>query len=161
MQKITPFLWFDSQAEEAAAFYVSIFKNSRILGNTRFDDVPEGPTEIVTVVRFELEGQAFTALNGGPMFQFTPAISFYVACETQAEVDYYWERLLEGGQPEQCGWLRDKFGVSWQIIPTALEALLLDPEPDKAKRVMDAMLKMEKIDITTLERACKGQRPQR
>lgn len=147
MKKITPFLWFDNQAEEAMNFYVSIFKNSKILS------ISPGPNGTVFTVTFELDGQEFTALNGGPEFKFTEAISFFVNCETQAEVDELWEKLLAGGEESQCGWLKDKFGLSWQIVPTALGELLGDPNPVKSQRVMQAMLKMKKIEIAGLMRA--------
>jgi len=155
MQKITPFLWFDTQAEEAANFYTSIFKNSRIVDVMRNGEVsPAGAAGSVLTVSFELEGQAFTALNGGPMFNFTPAISLFVSCESQAEVDELWDKLLAGGgEPEQCGWLKDRYGVSWQVIPTVLLDYLQDEDPGKAKRAMDAMLGMQKIDIPALEAA--------
>ena len=151
MKKITPFLWFDTQAEAAMNFYVSIFKNSKV-GN-----VSRGPDGKVFTVSFELDGQEFMALNAGPQFKFNEAISFFVNCATQAEVDYYWEKLTaDGGEESMCGWLKDKYGLSWQIIPTALGELLADQEPVKAKRVMEAMLKMNKIDITGLKRAYEG-----
>jgi predicted 3-demethylubiquinone-9 3-methyltransferase (glyoxalase superfamily) len=153
MQKITPFLWFDSNAEEAMIFYISIFKNSRTVSASRYGDAGPGPKGSVMVGKFEIEGQEFLALNGGPIYKFTPAISFVVNCETQQEVDDLWEKLSAGGQEIQCGWLRDKFGVSWQIIPTILPKLLQDKDPEKSKRVMQAMLKMIKIDIAALERA--------
>jgi predicted 3-demethylubiquinone-9 3-methyltransferase (glyoxalase superfamily) len=156
MQKITPFLWFDSQAEEAVNFYASIFKNSKIGKITRYGDAGPGPAGSVLTASFELEGLEFTALNGGPAFKFTEAISLYVNCESQEEVDYYWEKLLEGGQVQQCGWLKDKFGLAWQIIPSALPRLLSDPDRDKANRVMQAMLKMQKIDVAELEQAAAG-----
>jgi len=161
-QKITPFLWFDSQAEEAATFYVSIFKNSSLGSVTRYDD--EGakaagrPKGSVMTVAFELDGQPFTALNGGPLFKFTEAISFVVNCETQDEVDYFWEKLTAGGQEVQCGWLKDRFGVSWQIVPTVLFEMLQDPDPEKSRRVMAAMLTMVKIDIEGLNKAYGGSR---
>jgi predicted 3-demethylubiquinone-9 3-methyltransferase (glyoxalase superfamily) len=162
MQKITPFLWFDSQAEEAANFYTSIFKNSRITGITRYGE--EGaqasgrPKGTVMTVAFELKGQEFVALNGGPHFQFSGAVSFVVNCESQAEVDYYWGKLTEGGDPkvQQCGWLKDKYNLSWQVVPTILMKLLNDHDPEKARRVMKAMLQMKKIDIEPLKRAAKG-----
>ena len=160
MQRITPFLWFDHQAEEAANFYVSIFRSSRIQGVTRYDE--EGakaagrPKGSVMTVAFELDGQEFTALNGGPLFKFTEAMSLVVKCETQEEVDHFWERLSAGGQEVQCGWLKDKFGLSWQVVPTALVEMLQDKDPQKAKRVMAAMLKMIKIDIAALKRAYEG-----
>jgi predicted 3-demethylubiquinone-9 3-methyltransferase (glyoxalase superfamily) len=146
MQKITTFLWFDNQAEEAIRHYSSIFKNAKVVNESR----PGGKMLTAT---FELEGQRFMALNGGPHFKFTEAISLFVSCETQEEVDYYWNRLVEGGSESQCGWLKDKFGLSWQIIPTALMQYLSDPDPKKAKAAMDAMLKMKKIVIADLEKA--------
>jgi predicted 3-demethylubiquinone-9 3-methyltransferase (glyoxalase superfamily) len=157
MQKITPFLWFDSQAEEATKFYVSIFKNSKLGSVTRYGE--EGaeasgrPKGSVMIAAFELEGQEFLALNGGPIFKFTEAISFLVNCETQEEVDELWEKLSTGGEKGRCGWLKDKFGVSWQIVPTALGQLVNDPDPVKSRRVMKAMLQMDKIDIRTLKQA--------
>jgi predicted 3-demethylubiquinone-9 3-methyltransferase (glyoxalase superfamily) len=157
MQKITPFLWYDTQAEEAANFYVSIFKNSKVLSMTRCGDAGPGPKGSVLVAAFELEGQKFVALNGGPNFKFTEAVSFVVNCETQEEVDYFWEKLLEGGKESQCGWLKDKYGLSWQITPTILPKLLQDKDPEKANRVMQAMMKMIKIDIETLKRAAEGE----
>jgi len=153
MQKITPFLWFDNQAEEAMNFYVSIFKNSKILSVNRYGEGAPAPKDTVMTANFELDGQAFTALNGGPMYKFTPAISFVVHCETQAEVDEYWTKLSAGGKENHCAWLEDKFGVSWQIVPNALIELLSDPDPAKAGRVMQAMLQMNKIDIETLKQA--------
>jgi predicted 3-demethylubiquinone-9 3-methyltransferase (glyoxalase superfamily) len=160
MQKITPFLWFDNNAEEAAQFYVSVFKNSRILAVTRYGDAGPGPKGSVMVVSFQLEGQQFTALNGGPRFKFTEAFSFVVSCENQEEIDYYWNKLTaEGGQESACGWLKDKFGFSWQIVPTALGKLMIDKDPKKANRVMQALLQMKKIDIATLEEAAEGKVP--
>ncbi|OAH99073.1 VOC family protein [Methylomonas methanica] len=153
MPKITPFLWFDDQAEQAMNFYVSIFKNSKVLSVNRYADAGPGPKGSVMTANFELDGQVFTALNGGPMHSFSPAISFVVHCETQAEVDYYWEKLSEGGKTNQCAWLDDQFGVTWQIVPNILIELLSDPDPVKAGQVMQAMLKMTKIDIDTLKRA--------
>ncbi len=153
MQKITPFLWFDSQAEEAANFYVSIFKNSKIDTISRYGDAGPGPKGSVMVVTFQLEGQKFAALNGGPHFTFTPAISLFVDCETQEEVDELWDKLLVGGRTDRCGWLQDKYGLSWQIIPTVLMKLMSDPDPAKSSRVMQAMLQMEKIDIKRLQDA--------
>jgi predicted 3-demethylubiquinone-9 3-methyltransferase (glyoxalase superfamily) len=153
MQKITPFLWFDSNAEEAVNFYVSIFKNSRIGNVVRYGDAGPGPKGSVMTVAFHLDGQEFMALNGGPYYQFSPAISFFVNCETQQEVDELWERLSEGGEKIQCGWLKDRFGVSWQIIPTVLLELQNDKDPVKSKRVMEAMLQMKKLDIQALKRA--------
>lgn len=153
MQKITPFLWFDDKAEEAMNFYVSIFKNSKTLGVTRYGEAGPGPNGSVMTANFELEGQEFVALNGGPHFKFTEAVSFVINCETQAEVDEFWEKLSEGGEESQCGWLKDKFGLSWQIVPRILIELLQDKDPAKAKRVMNAMLQMKKIDIDTLKQA--------
>jgi predicted 3-demethylubiquinone-9 3-methyltransferase (glyoxalase superfamily) len=153
MQKITPFLWFDTQAEEAANFYTSVFKNSRVTNVLRNGEGGAGKPGTVLTVNFELEGQQFIALSGGPEFKFTPAISFFVNCQTQAEVDDLWGKLLEGGEPDQCGWLRDKFGVSWQIIPSVLMDLLQDEDPAKSQRVMDAMLRMVKIDIAAIQAA--------
>ena len=153
MQKITPFLWFDGRAEEAANFYCSIFKESRILSVARYGDAGPGPKGTVMTAEFELEGQEFLALNGGPMFKFTEAISFLVNCETQEEVDELWERLSQGGEKSRCGWLKDKFGVSWQIVPTALGKMLQDKDPKKSQRVMQAMLQMDRIDIQRLRQA--------
>ena len=153
MQKITPFLWFDGNAEEAMNFYVSIFKNSKILRVVRYGDAGPGPKGTVMVATFQLEGQEFQALNGGPQYKFTPAISLFVNCETQQEVDALWEQLLEGGREDQCGWLTDKFGLSWQIIPTLLPNLLSDKDPKKSQGVMKAMLQMRKIDSKKLQQA--------
>ena len=153
MQKITPFLWFDHQAEEAMNFYISIFKNSKVININRYGNGAQLPSGTVMTASFQINGQEFIALNGGPVFQFTPAISFVVSCESQEDVDDYWEKLSAGGQESQCAWLTDKFGVSWQIVPTALGQLLSDPDPEKANRVMQAMLKMRKIDIAELKRA--------
>ena len=144
MKRVRPFLWFDEDAEEAARFYVSIFKNSRII---------EAGEMVVT---FELDGQEVMALNGGPHFRLNEAFSFFVSCETQAEVDYYWERLLEGGEESRCGWLKDKFGLSWQIVPDVLGELMGDPDPAKSKRVFDAMMKMRKLEIDALREAYEG-----
>lgn len=156
MQKITPFLWFDSQAEEAANFYVSVFKNSRIGSVSRYGEAGPGPKGSVMVVTFQLDGQQFMAINGGPYFTFTPAVSFLVSCETQQEVDEFWNKLSDGGKTEQCGWLRDKYGVSWQIIPAILGELMGDPDPARSQRVMQAMLQMTKIDIAALKKAYAG-----
>ena|SRR5690349_4369320 len=153
MQRITPFLWFDTQAEQAAKFYCSVFKNSKIVTTTRYGDAGPGPKGSVMTVVFQLEGQEFIALNGGPQYKFTEAISFSVSCKTQPEVDYYWKQLAAGGEEGPCGWLKDKYGLSWQINPTILGELLSDPDAKKANRVMEAMLKMKKIDIPTLQRA--------
>ena len=162
MQKITPFLWYDDKAEEAANFYCSIFKNSKVGSVTRYEG--EGakasgrPAGTVMTVEFELEGQKFVGLNGGPHFKFTEAVSFVINCETQEEVDYFWEKLTaDGGAESQCGWLKDKFGLSWQVTPTILPKLLQDKDPEKANRVMQAMMKMVKIDIATLKRAYDGE----
>jgi predicted 3-demethylubiquinone-9 3-methyltransferase (glyoxalase superfamily) len=156
MQKISPFLWFDDQAEEAMNFYVSIFKNSKVGKVTRYGNAGPGPKGSVMTASFELEGQQFTALNGGPQFKFTEAISFVVNCETQEEVDGLWGKLSEGGQTQQCGWLKDKFGLSWQIIPSVLVELISAPDPQKSQRVMEAMLQMTKIDIARLRQAYEG-----
>ncbi len=162
IQKITPFLWFDSQAEEAVSFYTSIFKDSKILTVSRYGE--EGaeasgrPKGTVMTIAFQLFGQEFVALNGGPIFKFTEAISFVVNCESQDEIDDYWEKLSRGGDPkaQQCGWLKDKYGLSWQIVPTVLVELLNDPDPEKSRRAMKAMLQMKKIDIETLKQAAAG-----
>jgi predicted 3-demethylubiquinone-9 3-methyltransferase (glyoxalase superfamily) len=156
MQKISPFLWFDNQAEEAMNFYVSIFKNSKVLDVARWGDVGPGPKGSVMTASFELEGQQFTALNGGPQFKFTEAISFVVDCKTQEEVDELWDKLSDAGEEQQCGWLKDKFGLSWQIVPSVLMELMNDPDPEKSRRVTEAMLKMVKIDIPTWQEAYKG-----
>jgi len=153
MQKITPFLWFDNQAEEAANFYVSIFENSKVLSVTRYGEAGPGPKGTAMTVAFELDGQSLTALNGGPHFNFTEAISFVIHCEAQEEVDHYWDRLTEGGSESQCGWLKDKFGLSWQVVPNVLSELFQDKDPAKSQRVMQAMLQMKKMDIATLKRA--------
>ncbi|PYX25204.1 MAG: hypothetical protein DMG87_02225 [Acidobacteria bacterium] len=157
MQKITPFLWFDGKAEEAMNFYTSIFKNSKIGRITRYGDAGPGPKGAVMSGTFQLDGQEFMALNGGPQFKFTEAISFFVNCETQEEVDELWEKLSAGGQKSRCGWLKDKYGLSWQIIPSALGEMLGDKDPEKSRRVMKAMLQMDKIDIKGLEQAYKQQ----
>lgn len=157
MQKITTFLWFDDQAEEAANLYTSLFDNSRITGITRYGEEGPGPKGAVMMVTFQLHGQDFMALNGGPQFKFTEAISLFVSCETQEEVDELWEKLSAGGEVQECGWLKDKFGLSWQIIPTALGVMLSDPDPEKSQRVMKAMLQMKKIEIDRLRQAYEGQ----
>jgi predicted 3-demethylubiquinone-9 3-methyltransferase (glyoxalase superfamily) len=157
MHKITPFLWFDNNAEEAMNFYVSIFKNSKVGTVTRYGDAGPGPKGSVMSATFQLDGQDFFALNGGPHYKFTPAISFFVNCETQQEVDELWEKLSAGGRKDRCGWLQDKYGLSWQIIPTALTTLLRDKDPAKANRVMKAMLQMDKIDIDRLKQAYEGE----
>jgi predicted 3-demethylubiquinone-9 3-methyltransferase (glyoxalase superfamily) len=156
MQKITPFLWFDNQAEEAANFYVSIFKNSKILSISRYGEAGPGPKGSAMTAVFQLDGEEFIALNGGPQFKFTEAISFVVNCETQQEVDEFWEKLSKDGEESRCGWLKDKYGLSWQIVPTILGKLMTDPDPQKSKRVMEAMLKMKKIVIDDLKRAHEG-----
>jgi len=152
-QRITPFLWFDRQAEEAANFYVSIFPNSKVLSTSRYGEGGPGPKGTVMTVSFELDGLSCTALNGGPMFKFTEAISLVVHCETQAEVDHYWDKLSAGGQQVQCGWLKDKYGLSWQVVPNALIELVQDKDPTKSQRVMAAMMQMKKIDIAGLKAA--------
>ena len=162
VQRIAPCLWFDNQAEEAAGFYTSIFRNSRIVTIARYGEagheVHGRPAGSVMTVAFELDGQAFTALNGGPIFKFNEAISFQVNCETQQEVDYYWEQLSAGGdeKAQQCGWLKDKYGASWQVVPTELPAMMGDPDPKKSGRAMEAMLKMKKLDIEKLKQAYAG-----
>jgi predicted 3-demethylubiquinone-9 3-methyltransferase (glyoxalase superfamily) len=156
VQKIAPMLWFDTQAEEAANFYVSVFKNSKLGKIARYSEAGPGPAGSAMTVAFELDGQPFTALNGGPFFKFTEAVSFVIDCADQAEVDYYWDRLLEGGSPSQCGWLKDKYGLSWQVIPTRLSELVSGTDQAKAGRVMGAMMKMVKLDIASLEAAAHG-----
>ena len=156
-QKITTFLWFDNNAEEAVNFYVSIFKNSEVLNSVRYGDVGPGPKGTVMTIAFQLDGQEFTALNGGPQFKFTEAVSLVVHCETQEEVDYFWERLSEGGQKVECGWVKDKFGLSWQIVPDVLLELLQDSDSQKSQRVMKAMLQMKKLEIERLKQAAEGQ----
>ena len=153
LSKITPCLWFDTQGEDAAKFYVGIFKNSRIVEVSRYGSAGPRPEGMVMVVSFELEGQPFVALNGGPEFTFDEAISFQVNCESQEEVDEFWTKLSAGGEESVCGWLKDKFGVSWQIVPTAFYELMRDPDPDRTQRVMKAMLGMKKLDIAELQRA--------
>jgi len=157
MKKITPYLWFENQAEEAANYYASIFKNSKIHEIQRYGEAGPGPAGSAMIVTFELEGQNFIALNGGPQFKFNEAISFYVDCQTQEEVDELWAKLSAGGEEGPCGWLKDKYGLSWQIIPTTLTELLSDPDPEKAERVMKAMLQMSKIDIEGLKKAYTSQ----
>ena len=156
MQRIVPFLWFDANAEEAANFYVSIFKGSKIVSTSRYGETGPGPKGSVMVVTFELDGQELMALNGGPQFKFTEALSLLVNCKNQDEVDHYWETLSAGGQEGPCGWLKDKFGLSWQVFPTVLGELLADKDPQKRERVMKAMLQMKKIDIAGLKRAAEG-----
>jgi predicted 3-demethylubiquinone-9 3-methyltransferase (glyoxalase superfamily) len=156
VKSINPFLWFDSQAEEAASFYISLFPNSKILGVTRYGEAGPGEAGSVMTVNFELNGREFVALNGGPEFTFTEAVSFLVNCETQEEVDELWERLSDGGEKGPCGWLKDKYGLSWQVVPTVLDELIGDPDPEKSQRVMNAMLQMSKIEIEPLREAYEG-----
>lgn len=162
IQTISPCLWFDNQAEDAAKFYTGIFKNSRIVNISRYGEagreIHGRPAGSVMTVAFELEGQAFTALNGGPVFTFNEAVSFQIYCETQREVDYYWEKLSAGGDEnaQQCGWLKDKFGLSWQVVPTVLPEMISDPDPKKSQRTFEAMLRMKKLDIDKLQRAYSG-----
>ena len=152
-QKITPFLWFDGNAEEAAKFYVSVFKDSKIVTTARYGDAGPGPKGSVMTASFELDGVQFTALNGGPHFKFTEAVSFQVDCADQSEVDWFWEQLSQGGEKGQCGWLKDRFGLSWQVVPRILPELASDPDPEKADRVMQAMMQMTRIDIAKLREA--------
>jgi predicted 3-demethylubiquinone-9 3-methyltransferase (glyoxalase superfamily) len=156
MQKITPFLWFDDKAEEAMNFYISIFKNSKVVGVTRYGDAGPGPKGTIMTAKFEFDGQEFVALNGGPLFSFTEAVSFVVNCETQQEVDEFWEKLSQGGQKSRCGWLKDRYGVSWQVVPTVLPEMIQDKDAEKSQRVMQAMLQMNKIEIESLKRAYLG-----
>jgi predicted 3-demethylubiquinone-9 3-methyltransferase (glyoxalase superfamily) len=153
MSKITPFLWYEDKAEEAMNFYVSIFKDAKVSSVSRYGDAGPGPKGSVMTASFELDGQRFTALNGGPHFKFTPAISFVVRCETQAEIDDFWEKLSEGGRKDQCGWLTDKYGLSWQIVPALLEEAAKDKNPAKMNRMMQALLQMDKLDIARLKQA--------
>jgi predicted 3-demethylubiquinone-9 3-methyltransferase (glyoxalase superfamily) len=155
-QKITPNLWFDTEAEEAAAFYTSVFENSRIVSVMHYTEAGPREAGTVMVVEFELDGQRFVGINGGPEFKFDEAVSFQINCETQEEVDYYWDKLTEDGEESQCGWLKDKYGLSWQVTPTGMEELFSDPDPERAKRAMEAMLKMRKLDIGELRRAADG-----
>jgi predicted 3-demethylubiquinone-9 3-methyltransferase (glyoxalase superfamily) len=152
-QKITPNLWFDTEAEEAAAFYVSIFKNARVVGVARYTEAGPRPAGTVMTVDFELDGQRFRGINGGPEFTFNEAVSFEITCADQEEIDYYWERLSEGGEEVQCGWLKDRYGVSWQVVPAGMEELFADPDPQRAERAMKAMLGMVKLDLAALYRA--------
>ena len=155
-QKITPNLWFDTQAEDAAAFYVSVFKNARIVSKTHYTEVGPGEPGTVMTVEWELDGQRFVGINGGPQFTFDEAVSFQINCEDQDEVDFYWEKLSEGGEEGPCGWLKDKFGLSWQVVPKGMDELFADPDPQRAKRAMEAMLKMRKLDVEALHRAADG-----
>jgi predicted 3-demethylubiquinone-9 3-methyltransferase (glyoxalase superfamily) len=157
MKKVRPFLWFDDQAEEAANFYVSVFPNSRITNVHRYGEGGPGPTGKVMTMNFELDGEPFTALNGGPHFKFTEAVSFMIDCADQAEVDHYWDRLCEGGQPSRCGWLKDRFGLSWQVVPRALPELISGADRAGAGRAMAAMMKMSKIEVDKLQAAYDGQ----
>jgi predicted 3-demethylubiquinone-9 3-methyltransferase (glyoxalase superfamily) len=158
MQRITPFLWFDDQAEEAAKFYVSVFKNSKITGTSHYTgEEPSGQKGSVMTVSFELDGQEFVALNGGPRFKFTEAVSFVVNCETQEEIDYYWEKLTaDGGEEVQCGWLTDKFGLSWQVVPAKIREWMEDKDPARSQRVMHAVMEMKKLDMAAMQRAYDG-----
>lgn len=156
MQKITPFLWFDNQAEEAAKFYVSIFKNSKLLTLTRYGKTGPGAKGSVMTAKFELNGQEFVALNGGPLFKFNESISFVVNCETQEEIDYFWKALSADGEENRCGWLKDKFGLSWQIVPTALQEMVDAKDPARSDRVMQALMQMDKLDVAKLKQAYEG-----
>jgi predicted 3-demethylubiquinone-9 3-methyltransferase (glyoxalase superfamily) len=156
MQKIIPNLWFDAEAEEAASFYISVFKNSRVVNVARYPEGSPGPAGTVMSIEFELDGERFVGINGGPQFTFSEAVSFQIGCEDQDEVDYYWERLSEGGSEGPCGWLKDRFGLSWQVVPTGMDELFSDPNPERAQRAMQAMLGMKKLDIAALQRAADG-----
>jgi predicted 3-demethylubiquinone-9 3-methyltransferase (glyoxalase superfamily) len=156
MRPIIPNLWFDTEAEQAAQFYVSVFPDSRILGSTRYPEGAPGPTGSVMTVEFELDGQRFVGINGGPQFPFTEAVSFQITCETQDEVDRYWEALTDGGEESVCGWLKDRYGLSWQVVPTGMEELFADPDPQRAQRAMQAMLGMRKLDLAALRAAADG-----
>jgi predicted 3-demethylubiquinone-9 3-methyltransferase (glyoxalase superfamily) len=155
-QKITPNLWFDTEAEEAAEFYTSVFENSRIVHVARYTEAGPRTAGMVMTVEFELDGQRFIGINGGPQFKFDEAVSLMISCETQEEVDFYWERLTEGGEESQCGWLKDRYGLSWQVVPAGMEEVFSDPDPERARRAMEAMLKMRKLDIAALRRAADG-----
>ncbi|MEA2252256.1 MAG: hypothetical protein QOG70_2498 [Solirubrobacteraceae bacterium] len=155
-QKITPNLWFDTEAEEAADFYTSVFENSRIVHVAHYTEAGPRPAGTVMTVEFELDGQRFVAINGGPQFTFDEAVSFQITCETQDDLDHYWERLSEGGKEGPCGWLKDRYGLSWQVVPTGMEELFTDPDPQRAKRAMEAMLGMTKLDIAALRNAADG-----
>ncbi|MEA2308054.1 MAG: hypothetical protein QOI65_340 [Thermoleophilaceae bacterium] len=156
-QKITPNLWFDNEAEEAASFYTSVFKNSRVLNVARYSEAGPRPAGTVMTVEWELDGQRFVGINGGPQFKFDEAVSFQIDCEDQDEVDYFWEKLTEGGEESQCGWLKDRFGLSWQVVPQGMGELFSDPDPQRAERAMKAMLQMRKLDIEELRRAADGE----
>jgi predicted 3-demethylubiquinone-9 3-methyltransferase (glyoxalase superfamily) len=155
-EKIIPNLWFDTEAEEAADFYTSVFKNSRIVNVAHYTEAGPRPAGTVMTVEFELDGQRFVGINGGPQFTFDEAVSFQISCEDQEEVDYYWERLTEGGEEGPCGWLKDRFGLSWQVVPTGMAELFNDPDPERARRAMQAMLQMRKLDVEALRRAADG-----
>ena len=155
-QKITPNLWFDTEAEEAASFYTSVFRNSSIVNVTRYTEAGPRPAGMVMTVEFELDGQRFVGINGGPEFKFDEAISFQITCETQDEIDYYWERLSERGEDGPCGWLKDRYGLSWQVVPTGMQELFADPDPERARRAMQAMLGMRKLDVAALRSAADG-----
>jgi predicted 3-demethylubiquinone-9 3-methyltransferase (glyoxalase superfamily) len=155
-QRITPNLWFDTEAEEAARFYISVFKNSRMVYVAHYTEAGPREAGMVMTVEFELDGQRFVGINGGPQFKFDEAVSFQITCETQEEIDYYWERLSEGGEEGPCGWLKDRYGLSWQVTPTGMEELFTDPDQERAQRAMEAMLKMGKLDIAALRRAADG-----
>jgi len=155
-QKITPNLWFDTEVEEAAEFYISVFKNSRVVNVARYTEAGPRPAGTVMTVEFELDGQRFIGINGGPEFTFSEAVSFMISCETQEEIDYYWDQLTEGGEEGPCGWLKDKFGLSWQVVPTGMDELFADPDPTRAERAMRAMFGMRKLDIATLRSAADG-----
>jgi len=156
MQRIVTNLWFDTEAEEAAEFYTSIFKDSRIVHVARYTEAGPRPAGMVMTVEFELDGQRFIGINGGPEFKFDEAISLMINCETQDEIDYYWERLTEGGEESQCGWLKDRYGLSWQVVPTGMDEVFSDPDPERARRAMEALLKMRKLDIAALRSAADG-----
>jgi predicted 3-demethylubiquinone-9 3-methyltransferase (glyoxalase superfamily) len=155
-QKIVPNLWFDTEAEDAANFYTSVFKNSRIVNVARYTEAGPRPAGTVMTVEFELDGQRFVGINGGPQFTFSEAVSFQIACETQDEVDYYWDRLTEGGEEGQCGWLKDRYGLSWQVVPKGMEEVFANSDPERARRAMEAMFTMKKLDIAALRRAADG-----
>lgn len=157
-QKIVPNLWFDTEAKEAADFYVSVFKEGRIVNVTHYTEAGPRPAGTVMTVEFELEGQRFVGINGGPEFSFDEAVSLQISCEDQGEVDYFWERLSEGGEESQCGWLKDRYGLSWQVVPNGMEEIFADPDPERARRAMQAMLGMRKLDIAALRRAADGER---
>jgi predicted 3-demethylubiquinone-9 3-methyltransferase (glyoxalase superfamily) len=156
LQKIIPNLWFDTEAEEAADFYVSVFKNSRTVNVARYTEAGPRPAGTVMTVEFELDGQRFVGINGGPQFKFDEAVSFQITCENQDEVDHYWDKLSEGGEEGQCGWLKDRYGLSWQVVPTGMEEVFSDPDPERARRAMEAMFGMRKLDIAALRSAADG-----